>query len=66
MARLAQVLRVDLPPNALELSLAELGVDSLSTIEFVSLLEQELGVEIDIDAVTPDETLAVFLARVPQ
>ncbi|MBC2876893.1 MULTISPECIES: acyl carrier protein [Streptomyces] len=52
------------PEEALDLTFAELGCDSLALLETAARIQQEYGVVLDDDAATATETPRALLAAV--
>lgn len=52
--------------DGLDTRLSELGMDSLSLVEFVMDFETRFGIELDVDRLDNDMTLSSFTAMVLQ
>ncbi|MEN8838197.1 acyl carrier protein [Celeribacter marinus] len=50
------------PQDASAMSIAKLGLDSLSLIEMQLEVEERFGLELDVDALSSDQTLAELIA----
>lgn len=57
------------PANRIEASdtlVADLGMDSVSSMELLGMLDEELGIEVEIDQVSSIQDVAAILALVSE